>query len=103
MLRNEMMAKGNPRCRVSYFSVGSDQFVVASFPVPSQRIEGLTAAERELLGGLLRGQSERELARGRARSLATIRHRVESIYRKTGVRSRAELVAFCLRDSGVHR
>jgi len=90
-----MATSGNPSCRVTHFRLGDEALVVASFPAPSRELRGLTPAERSLLDGLLRGLTERELASARGRALATVRHQVESIYRKTGVRSRAELVAFC--------
>lgn len=47
----------------------------------------LTASEREVLAGLLRGRSPAEIARERSTSLLTVRAQVRSILAKTGARS----------------
>jgi len=88
------MATPRAGCKVSHFCLGDHELAVASFAVPSAPAR-LSPVERSLLQGLLRGQSEPELAHARRRSLATIRHQVESIYRKLGAHSRAELVLRC--------
>jgi DNA-binding NarL/FixJ family response regulator len=81
--------------RVTRFRMGASELVVASFPAPAVPSAKLTVTERRLLEGLLRGRSEPALAREAGRSLATIRHQVESIYRKLCVHSRAELLRAC--------
>jgi DNA-binding CsgD family transcriptional regulator len=53
----------------------------------------LTAAQREVLGLVLAGQSNAEIARRRGRSPRTIANQVGSIFRRLGVRSRLELFA----------
>lgn len=53
----------------------------------------LTAAEREVLSLLLQARSNAAIAGHRATSERTIANQVASIFKKTGVRSRAELLA----------
>jgi DNA-binding NarL/FixJ family response regulator len=71
--------------------------VVVSFRRPNATHDRLTPVERALLPELLRGATRRDIAVQRSRSVATVRHQVESIYRKLGVHSRAELAAACSR------
>jgi|SRR5689334_22950594 DNA-binding NarL/FixJ family response regulator len=89
-----------PRCRIAHFRAGASELVVASFALPAAPKTRLSETERVLLAGILRGKSEPELARERARSLPTVRHQVESIYRKLGVHSRAELLKACSAHTG---
>lgn len=58
----------------------------------------LTAAEREVALLLLKGLSHKEVASVRSTSETTIRQQAQSIYRKSGLRSRSELSAFFLED-----
>ena len=58
---------------------------------------GLTPAEQEVGVRLLRGQSHKEIAADRRTSERTVRQQALAVYRKSGVRSRAELAAFFLR------
>lgn len=57
----------------------------------------LTPAERAVGLLLLRGLSHKEVASARATSERTVRQQALAVYRKAGVRSRAELSAFFLR------
>jgi DNA-binding CsgD family transcriptional regulator len=59
---------------------------------------GLTPAEREVGLLLLKGLSHRDVAGIRDTGEATIRQQALAIYRKSGLRSRAELSAFFLED-----
>jgi DNA-binding CsgD family transcriptional regulator len=59
----------------------------------------LTGIELELLTWVAAGRSNEEMARLRARSPATIRNQLATLYRKLGVSSRAEAAALLL--SGV--
>lgn len=78
------------------FSVGPDEYVLFSFPLPSWTIPpGLSAAEGSVARQLLEGLSAAEIARSRQRSVATVRNQIRKIYGKLGVGSRAELVARC--------
>jgi DNA-binding CsgD family transcriptional regulator len=57
----------------------------------------LTPAEQAVGMRLLRGQSHKEVAAERQTSERTVRQQALAVYRKSGVRSRAELAAFFLR------
>ena len=59
---------------------------------------GLTPAEREVGLLLLKGLSHKEVAAARSTSETTIRQQALAIYRKSGLRNRAELSAFFLED-----
>lgn len=79
--------------------------VVFSYPVeerpgavapPRRRSDdaaALTAAEREIARAVIDGMTSAEIARSRSRSIATVNKQIESVYRKLGVHSRAELCA----------
>lgn len=57
----------------------------------------LTASERDVLARVLRGQSNSTIAFERGRRPRTVANQVASLFRKLGVRSRAELVAHLAR------
>ena len=59
---------------------------------------GLTPAEADVAGLLLKGAALREIATLRRTSEATIRQQAQSIYRKSGLGSRAELSAYFMED-----
>lgn len=59
---------------------------------------GLTAAEREVGLLMLKGLSHKEVAAVRSTTETTIRQQALAIYRKSGLRNRAELSAFFLED-----
>lgn len=59
---------------------------------------GLTPAERDIAGLLLKGAAVREIAMLRRTSEATIRQQAQGIYRKSGLASRTELSAYFLED-----
>ncbi|WP_424931297.1 helix-turn-helix transcriptional regulator [Amaricoccus macauensis] len=58
----------------------------------------LTPAEADVAGLLLKGATLREIALLRRTSEATIRQQAQSVYRKSGLGSRAELSAYFLED-----
>ncbi len=58
----------------------------------------LSPAEREVGLLLLKGLSHKEVAELRSTTETTIRQQALSVYRKSGLRSRAELSAFFLED-----
>lgn len=58
----------------------------------------LSPAEREVGLLLLKGLSHKEIADVRSTSETTIRQQALAVYRKSGLRSRAELSAFFLED-----
>ncbi|WP_290738994.1 hypothetical protein [Amaricoccus sp.] len=59
---------------------------------------GLTPAEADIAGLLLKGATLREIAVLRRTSEATIRQQAQGVYRKSGLASRAELSAYFLED-----
>ena len=63
-------------------------------PIGELRIRTLTKRERELLGLLANGWSNRRIANESLLSLHTVRTRVQSILVKLGVHSKLEAVAF---------
>lgn len=65
----------------------------------SASASSLTGIERELLVWLAAGRTNDEMARLRVRSPATIRNQLAKLYRKLGVSTRAEAVAFVLSES----
>ena len=53
----------------------------------------LTPAELAVVGLLLTGRGNREIASSRGCSVATVKHQLVSAYRKLGIASRAHLLA----------
>ena len=60
---------------------------------PHQRVEGLTAAEREVALDAMAGHSNKEIAARRGSKMRTVANQLAAVYRKLGVSSRAELAA----------
>lgn len=78
------------------FGVDDDDYVVFSFPLPELEPPAcLSAAEREVVRGLLRGESNAEIAEARGCAVRTVANQLRSIFRKLGVTSRAEVVQHC--------
>jgi DNA-binding NarL/FixJ family response regulator len=69
-------------------------------PIGDLRIRTLTTSERELLGLLANGWSNRRIANECRLSLHTVRTRVQNILVKLGVHSKLEAVAFAF-DHGL--
>ncbi len=70
------------------------ELLVLSFPaVPALLPADLSAAERDVLRWLLRGESNAQVAARRQTAVRTAANQVASIFRKIGVASRAELAA----------
>jgi DNA-binding NarL/FixJ family response regulator len=63
-----------------------------------ERPAGLTPREIEILRAVAAGQSNREIASTLVLSVHTIERHIANIYRKIGVRNRAEATAFALRE-----
>jgi DNA-binding CsgD family transcriptional regulator len=61
---------------------------------------GLSAAESELLDGLLGGLRLAEIAASRGTSRETARSQLKSIFRKTGVATQSDLVALAAGTAG---
>ena len=76
------------------------ELALLSFPVREAKIpEALTVAEQDVALQVYAGATNKEIAEARGVSPKTIGNQLESIYRKLGVTSRAELV---LRLRGKH-
>jgi DNA-binding NarL/FixJ family response regulator len=87
-----------PGLVVDTFELGDHRFAVLDWPVePRRPVATLTPAGREILELLLAGHSNAAIARRRRRSVRTVAHQVDSIFRRLGVRSRLELFALCSR------
>lgn len=59
---------------------------------------GLTAAEADIAGLMLKGMSLKEIAALRETSETTIRQQAQGVYRKSGLGNRAQLSAYFLED-----
>ena len=59
---------------------------------------GLTEAEADVAGLMLKGLSHREIAGLRGSSEATVRQHAAAVYRKSALSSRAQLTGFFLED-----
>lgn len=80
--------------RVRRLNVGGDELLVVSVRSDRQpQLEELTAAERDVLHLVLQGHSNDEIAKRRSVVERTVANQVQSIHRKLGVASRAELMA----------
>ncbi len=62
-----------------------------SVPAPASSRSPLSEAELAVKEALLRGESNAEIAHARGTSVRTVANQVASLFRKLGVRSRAEL------------
>jgi DNA-binding CsgD family transcriptional regulator len=68
--------------------------IALSLPPAERRgIAALTEAERHVESLLRQGCSDREIAEIRSTSVSTVQKQIGGVYRKLGVRSRAELLA----------
>jgi DNA-binding NarL/FixJ family response regulator len=77
--------------RVSRFTYGGEDFMVFSAPVTRSTCEFLTKAERDILADVADGMSNGAIALKRGTSVHTVSNQIASLYRKTGVCTRAEL------------
>ena len=92
---------------VETFEEGGDTYALLQWPLERAvgRATGLDAglpvpaAQRDVLDLLLAGMSNAEIARIRRRSIHTVAHQVDAIFRRLGVGSRLELFALVARQS----
>lgn len=68
----------------------------ASSPSPSRRHFGLTPREREIIGAILEGLSNADIASRLSISEKTVKHHLTNIFDKLGVSNRLELALFAL-------
>jgi DNA-binding NarL/FixJ family response regulator len=73
--------------------IGKIELLIIDVPEPDTAGASLTASERDIIARLLRGASNREIARARGTSERTVANQLQRIYRKHAVYSRTELVA----------
>jgi DNA-binding CsgD family transcriptional regulator len=83
-----------PALTVRRFQVDGTEMAILSFPIDADGGRTpLTPAEHAIVDAILAGKRNADIARERGTATRTIANQVASIYRKLGVRSRAELVA----------
>ena len=58
---------------------------------------GLTPRERDIVGAIVNGDSNRDIAERFVISQQTVKHHLTSIFDKTGVSTRLELAVFAIR------
>ncbi len=75
------------------FTVDGEELMVLSWPATATTIEGLSAAESDVLKAALGGLTAAEIARERGRSVFTIQNQIVSALRRLGVTTRAEAAA----------
>lgn len=81
--------------RTAPLKIGEEDLVVVSLPLPTLRLpNNLTAAEHHIVGLLLEGFTPREIAAQRGAALSTVNKQLGAVYRKAGVNSLAEFVAW---------
>lgn len=89
--------------RVSRMRIGGEEVIVLSVPLPKLRYpEGTTHAEQEIIDLVLEGLSVKEIAEKRGVSARTVTTQLGVIFRKAGVNSQAELIAFMTAQNGTH-
>jgi DNA-binding CsgD family transcriptional regulator len=80
--------------------IEGEEYALLSFALPQPELpSGLTAAEQEVVKAVVRGESNREIAKGRGVSTNTVANQLRAVYGKLGVNTRHELVALCTRSS----
>jgi DNA-binding NarL/FixJ family response regulator len=70
--------------------------VAAAFPAPARKHFGLTRRELEIVGVILSGRSNSEIATKFSVSEKTVKHHLTNIFDKLGVSNRLELALFAL-------
>lgn len=78
--------------RVRRMELSGEPLLVLIFPVPERKPPpALTAAEREVVQRVLEGATTSAIAAARRTSPRTVANQLQSIFRKLGIASRAEL------------
>lgn len=80
-----------PGLVVETVELGGETLVVFAFPVKAAAPSPLTRAEQEVTALVLQGLTTAQIAAARGVASATVSSQLQSIYRKLGVASRAEL------------
>jgi DNA-binding CsgD family transcriptional regulator len=79
----------------------SEALSLLTAPAPASRLPRLTARERDVLRELMAGKSNREISEALFVSPTTVATHIASLYRKIGVDSRAEAIAWAHRHEAV--
>jgi len=79
------------------FEEGGQDFALLEWPDPGPGPFPVSKAQGEILELLLEGCSNAEIARRRRRSIRTVAHQVDALFRRLGVGSRPELFALAAR------
>src|SRR5262245_39956481 len=81
-----------PGAEASVHEIQGEEFLVFRIPLREPELRGeLSAAEREVAALAFSGLSNADIARRRRTSARTVANQMGAIFRKLGVRSRAEL------------
>jgi DNA-binding NarL/FixJ family response regulator len=78
--------------RLSRFTAGEDRYVVISLPLEEDALDDLTDAERSIVELVIAGLSNADIAKARAVSERTVANQMAAVLKKTGTRSRYELI-----------
>lgn len=90
----QFFAPQSLRAEMAEISVGNGTLLIGSAPrLEETKLAGLSTAERAVLGLLIAGSTNRDIAMRRATSVRTVANQVQAIFRKYGVRSRSELIS----------
>jgi DNA-binding CsgD family transcriptional regulator len=83
-----------PNLDVSWLAIEGEVFAVLSYPLAEPiPLQGLTSGERDIVEGVRRRLTTREIAARRKTSVKTVTNQLAHLYRKLGVGSRRELMA----------
>lgn len=89
---NPLLPEAPPPSVAAYEIHPGQVLFVHDLPAVS-KVPGLAKVEQEILELLLRGHDNRSIAAKRGTSTRTVANQITSVFRKLGVRSRAELMA----------
>jgi DNA-binding CsgD family transcriptional regulator len=81
-----------PGLTITLIEIAGEQYAVLEFPVGIVADLPLTPSERKVVMGVLRSQSNAEIAAARGVSVRTIANQLASIYKKLRITSRAKLL-----------
>jgi DNA-binding CsgD family transcriptional regulator len=82
---------GQASLRVARITMGEHELAILS--VPLRATVELTHAEREIVGRVAAGESDRQIASARGTSPRTVANQLRTLFRRLGVSSRAELLS----------
>lgn len=82
------------RAKLAEVSIAGEDLLVGAYPLINEsQVSTLTDAERTILGHILSGSTNKDIATRRHTSDRTVANQVQSIFDKLHVRSRSELAA----------